>query len=174
VNPPPERDAEHDEVPVTVTALALSVVDARRVLLDADTQSPTLMADLLAVVTRVKRVTDPNATSETPLVVVTFAPALPTDVTLPATAFIGNARFGDLPPAAPELLGPPDPALELDPHAASTIALAARVTPPTRRRRWEIGKDKGVDTGCSLARGVMGHSLRNASMGARRAARVAG
>jgi hypothetical protein len=138
-------------------------------------QSPTFNADLEIAEIKVKRVEEAKATFVIPLVVETRAPAPPTDATLPVTGRNPAAAF--VPGAPPELTEPPAPPvpsepllpLELLPQAASSAAVAASTATAPNRRLALVGV-LGVmeDTESSF------YSLRRASMGASRAARVAG
>jgi hypothetical protein len=174
--PPPGKPplrAEHPVVLVMATVTAFTGAPDGRALgvaagvgrvpaltLEAVMQSPTLMADRLALARDVNRVVLANATSVLPLEVVTFAPALPTEATLPVTAVPPaptNPRPVPVPPSPPLpsrplpswpllalLLGEPaepdglEP--ELLPHAARTAAQAAIATVPVMRREVEDGR----------------------------------
>jgi hypothetical protein len=106
------------------------------------TQSPTLRADRVDAEVLVKRVEAAKATFVVPLVVVTFAPSLPVDATVPVTA-VKPARDWLVP--LPPVVVPPvvlDPLLAPElPQAARTSAAVAIVTTPVRRRRVVRGRD---------------------------------
>jgi hypothetical protein len=115
--------AESLVIVTVAAATGLALVDL--VVLPIATHSPTFKADLVVVEASVNLVDVPNATSLVPFEVVTLTPALPTEVTFPATARVENARLRPAPPAdepAGSFVPPPEAEL---PQAARTVAPAA-------------------------------------------------